>query len=206
MNAVDRERNTALMAAVDNRNDAMHMWTLRACVSRVKCVAFLLGGGADVNRTNKYGQNALDLHIRRDGVPQDDGVAPLLLVAGERLQGPYLRRLYWDSGGLVTRARVPHYLRLPEEEGSEPGDVLSLQHACRHTLRRHLTATTTRPGGGGGNLFVLAPRLGLPPTLTQYLLYNTSLTVQCLDDDDDDDDVNNDVIHDTHSAVVNSYF
>ena len=177
MNAVDREGNTALMAAVDNRNDAMHMWTARAYVSRVKCVALILGAGADVNRSNRYGQNALDLHMRRDGVPQDEGVAPLLLAAGETLQGPTLRRLCWDSGGQVTHVKVPEYLR--REEPTE----LSLQGACRDTLRHHLlSAAPTR------NLFVAAPLLGLPPTLTQYLLHDTTLTVQNRDDEDFDDD------------------
>ena len=180
VNAVDREGNTALMAAVDNRNDAMHMWTARDYVSRVKCVALLLGAGADVNRKNRYGQNTLDLHMRRDGVPQDEGVAPLLLAAGEILQGPTLRRLWWDSGGQVTHVKVPGYL-----QRQDPGE-LSLQGACRDTLRRHLLGVApTR------NLFVAAPLLGLPPALTQYLLHDTTLTVQYRDDDDFDDDVDN---------------
>ena len=179
VNVIDGEGNTPLMAAVDNRNDAMHMWTARDYVSRVKCVALLLGAGADVNRRNMYGQNALDLHMRREGVPQDEGVAPLLLAAGETLQGPTLRRLWWDSGSQVTHVKVPGYLRWEEEP-----EGLSLQGACRDTLRRHLLdAAPTR------NLFVATPLLGLPPALTQYLLHDTTLTVQYKDDDDFDDDV-----------------
>ena len=182
VNAVDREGNTPLMAAVDNRNDAMHMWTARDYVSRVKCVALLLGAGADVNRRNLYGQSALDLHMRREGVPQDEGVAPLLLAAGETPQGPTLRRLSWDSGGQVTHVKVPGYMRC-----EEPGE-LSLQAACRDTLRRHLLdAAPTR------NLFVAAPLLDLPPALTQYLLHDTTLTTQYKDDDDFDDDVHENI-------------
>ena len=178
VNAVDREGNTSLMAAVDNRNDAMHMWTARDYVSRVKCVALLLAAGADVNRRNRYGQNTLDLHMRRDGVPQDEGVAPLLLAAGETLQGPTLRRLWWDSGGQVTYVKVPGYLL--QEESAES----SLRGVCRDALRHHLLdVSPTR------NLFVAAPLLGLPPALTQYLLHDTTLTAQYRDDDDFDDDV-----------------
>ena len=166
------------MSAVDNRNDAMHMWTARDYISRVKCVALILGAGADVNIRNLYGQNALDLHMRREGVPQDKGVAPLLLAAGETLQGPTLRCLWWDSGGHVTYVKIPGYLRWEEPR------ELSLQGACHDTLRHHLLDAAPT-----WNLFVAAPLLGLPPTLTQYLLHDTTLTAQYKDDDDFDDDL-----------------
>ena len=55
---------------------------------------------------------------------------------------------------------------------------LDLHHMCRETIRNHLMKIDAHSHVFGG-----IPQLGLPSSLTSYLLYNVSL-----DDDNDDDD------------------
>ena len=69
-----------------------------------------------------------------------------------------------------------------------------LKHMCRESIRRNLMRIDRKQ-----NLFLRIPKLGLPPSLSQYLLYHMSLFVKPdlkydyddddSDDDDDDDDV-----------------
>ena len=49
----------------------------------------------------------------------------------------------------------------------------SLMHSCRKFIRQYLNDKDLPV-----NLFIKIPQLGLPPSLTSYLLYNCSLTSQ----------------------------
>ena len=61
-----------------------------------------------------------------------------------------------------------------------------LKHMCRESIRRNLMRIDRKR-----NLFLRIPKLGLPPSLSQYLLYHISLYVKPdLKYDDDDDDGN----------------
>ena len=55
---------------------------------------------------------------------------------------------------------------------------VSLKRQCRLTVREHLLKLDVN-----GNLFHRIPLLGLPQILTQYLLYNVSLDVDCDDNE-----------------------
>ena len=69
-----------------------------------------------------------------------------------------------------------------------------LKHMCREAIQRNLMRKDRKR-----NLFLRIPKLGLPPSLSQYLLYHISLYVQpdlkfdADDDCDDNSDNDNDV-------------
>ena len=73
-----------------------------------------------------------------------------------------------------TKVQVSDYLKPPE---------FSLKHLCRETIRKHLLDIDPLE-----NLFGRIPQLGLPSSLTVYLLYSLSL------DDDADNDKNSSYI------------
>ena len=191
VNTLDREGNNALMASVDNRNDIMHMWTPRSCVSRIRCVQLLLKAGASVNIRNRYGQNTFDLHVRR-ALAQDEDIAMLLFAAGESINGTGLKRRWWDSGAQVAHVKIPTYLQPPTT------DKLCLYALCTETIRNYLMKI------GSVNLFVRVPQLGLPASITECLLYHVSLETE-YDDDDDVDDDNNDHHINAHDDVSIEY-
>ena len=64
-----------------------------------------------------------------------------------------------------------------------------LKHMCREAIRRNLMRIDRKR-----NLFLRIPKLGLPPSLSQYLLYHVSLYVKpgLKFDADDDCDENSD--------------
>ena len=76
-----------------------------------------------------------------------------------------------DWYGDITQIPVPDYLLHEDQK-------LSLKHLTRELIRKHLINIDPHE-----NLFGRIPQLGLPSSLTKYLLYNMSL-----DYDDDDDD------------------
>ena len=152
-----------------------------------ECIPFLLESGADVNIANKSGeaaltiaaaignirvtkhllkancrinmvQNALMSHLEFQ--PYNADLVSLLFAAGEIL----------DDDGLKDVAE--DVLQLKELR-------IQLKHICREAVRKHLLNLDPHQ-----HLFGRIPHLGLPEIITQYLLYDQSLT----DDDDDDDD------------------
>ena len=110
----------------------------------------------------------------------------LLYAAGETLDGTTVKGEYvlehmpmTPSECLLSRAEgthliddftvvnktfpVPEYLRFKDLK-------LCLSHLCREAIRRHLLDLDLHT-----NLFVRAPKLGLPKSLTSYILYDQSL-------------------------------
>ena len=86
----------------------------------------------------------------------------LLFAAGERVTGPVVkgRRTYNHD---IVEAQVPEYLLHKDLQ-------MCLKHLCRETLRRHLLELDPHT-----HLFGRVPRLGLPKSLMEYLLYNQTL-------------------------------
>ena len=117
----------------------------------VTAVRLLLKAGAHVNIRDKDGRNALIRHIVRHGYKSESRrhTQRLLLAAGETLEGSSLR--------------APQHLKLKEPKG------ICLMVKCRREIRRQLL------GISPVNLLVRVPRLGLPPALAAYLLYDMSL-------------------------------
>ena len=72
--------------------------------------------------------------------------------------------------------------KIPEELNFED-EKLQLKHICRMVIQDHLLMLDSH-----WNLFGRIPRLGLPSSLTDYLLFNVTLDTEDVNDDDDDDD------------------
>ena len=88
-------------------------------------------------------------------------------AAGEKIGGGTLEYLR-DSG----KVAIPDVLL-------EETLKLNLKHMCRETIRKHLLSLDPH-----SHLFGRVPRLGLPVSLTSYLLYNCSLNIQSETPDD----------------------
>ena len=117
----------------------------------VNCIKLLLQAGACVNKVNKTtGMNTLSSHLFNSR-EINRTVVELLSSAGEDIIA--------DSAGRRP-ASTPEYLKPTE---------LRLKHFCRETIRKHLLQVNKT------NLFVQVPKIGLPPSLAQYLLYDVSL-------------------------------
>ena len=119
----------------------------------------LLQANSKINVIDEDGYNALTRHI----VDQDSldlicwDICCLLYVAGEKLV---------DG---VGQDDVPGFLLQKEIN-------LNLKHICREAIRKHLLDADPH-----SNLFGRIPRLGLPSSLTEYLMFK-----QSLDDNDVD--------------------
>ena len=86
----------------------------------------------------------------------------LLHAAGEKID---------DTIVAGTGGSIPDYLVFKDLK-------LCLKHLCREAIRSHLLHVDFYE-----HLLGRVPKLGLPTSLTEYLLYGVSL-----DDEDDDDD------------------
>ena len=130
---------------------------------RMKCaiehIQLLLLEGASVNIFNSRNRNALLYHTKYHRnfckSNEDDfcAICLLLFAAGESTDGA-------PSG--------PACLPLPTD--------INLKHLCREAMRKHLLKLDSH-----SHLFGRVPRLGLPTSLTYYLVYDVTL-----DEDDDD--------------------
>ena len=103
---------------------------------------------------NKDGPKVLTKYLKTCGKRAEQKVVMLLYAAGETIN--------------KDQVRVPDYLQVKT----------SLKHLCREAIRKHLLQMDPH-----GNLFHRVPKLEIPLTLHNYLLYD-----QILDDGDDDDD------------------
>ena len=172
VNTASRYGNTALMCAAENDPDLSILsisQTEGADVKRnamalertsvnysdlglpVTALRLLLQAGAHVNIRDKDGRNALKRHIVRNGYKSESRrhSQRLLLAAGETIDGSSLRG--------------PQHLKLKEPKG------ICLMVKCRAEIRRYLLEISPV------NLLVRVPKLGLPPALAAYLLYDMSL-------------------------------
>ena len=119
--------------------------------AKVNCIKMLLQAGADVNRVNKTTcVNTLSSHLLNSRVINRT-IVELLSAAGEDV--------VTDSAGRRP-ASVPEYLKRTER---------TLKHFCREIIRKHLLQMSKT------NLFVQVPKIGLPSSLAQYLLYDVSV-------------------------------
>ena len=122
--------------------------------AKVNCIRMLLQAGADVNRVNKTtGVNTLSSHLLNSRVVNRT-IVELLSSAGEDV--------VTDTAGRRP-ASVPEYLKRTEG---------TLKHFCRETIRKRLLQMSK------ANLFVQVPKIGLPSSLAQCLLYDVSLEIR----------------------------
>ena len=146
VNARDITGNTVLFEAAFSNN--------------LTCVQLLLKSGARINEFNNDDLNALKYNLVQ-GKTEEEDVPMFLFAAGEILDVTTVERTdYW---GNVTHVEVPDYLKLTELN-------LCLKHLCREAIRKHFIRLNPH-----SHLFNRIPRLGLPPSVTYYVLYGQSL-------------------------------
>ena len=110
----------------------------------------LLLAGAEINLCNQLGCNAIELCLMF--VDNDESKKNIV-------------KLLDTAGGIIRKSSipVPEYLKEANSGGS-------LSHKCRLLIRKHLIEMDSHK-----NLFHSVPRLGLPSTLSKYLLYDDPL-------------------------------
>ena len=114
-----------------------------------KCIALLLREDVSINEANEDRQNSIVSHLAKSGTISDES-AMLLYAAGEMADSP-------------ADTAIPQILTQMEANPS-------LKHCARQAIRKHLIDLDPHH-----HLFNRIPALGLPPLLTQYLLFNVSL-------------------------------
>ena len=163
MNVAQSDGFTPLIVAVKEKDyNEKEKLVLRSENDMIYCVKFLLKSGADVNRVRHYGLTAAKLHItesRRH--PPFRTVLTLLVAAGEIVDGAQIDP---REGVKLRTCPIPEYI-----QQIEPREIW-LSSLCRIAVRDHLMHLDRH-----SNLFRRIPKLGLPSSLTSYLLYDMSL-------------------------------
>ena len=154
----DMECLSSLIAAgadVNKGNKAGSTALMFAGEKNIRSVRLLLAAGAEVNKRNFEGHNALAYHIDRlRYLPPDGDICMLLLAAGETVD---------DTTTEVLREMKGIDYFFDNEK------KLDLMQICRVTIRNQLLRISHL------NLFVRVPKLGLPPSLSKYLVYDLPL-------------------------------
>ena len=132
-------------------------------VTDVECCRLLLIHGAKINMRGIDGYNAVTSHMLHSTCINKD-ICFLLFLAGET--SPKTVKSRYNNKTI----KVVNYL--PQIQIK-----FNLKHLCREVIRKHLIDLDPHT-----HLFGRIPRLGLPKSLTEYLLYYKSL-----DSDDNDD-------------------
>ena len=128
-----------------------------SCYCGINTAKLLLQAGAKINMVNAFGGNAFeeilhDEYVALHGISPDKTMVLFLYAAGEIPRGNTLQRL-------------KKYYKVKKQ--------LKLKHLCRETIRNHLLRLDPQT-----HLFGRVTRLGLPASLTLYLLYNCTLDVE----------------------------
>ena len=143
--------NTVTTAGNTALNEAAR-YLRRPCTKQM--FQLLLKSGAHVNITDRRSLNAL----MRLALPNHDRLgddeAILLFAAGERIKLPLVQRY------VAEIIHLPAYMK----------PALCLKHLCRRAVTDYLLSIDEH-----NHLFGTIPRLGLPPSLARYLLFDMSL-------------------------------
>ena len=136
---------------------------------KISTLKLLLRTGLKINVNNQCFNNTLTYYIvecKRQNNRLNKDICVLLFTAGEIVTGPVVEGTTYYCSGIV-RAEVPEYLFHKELQ-------MCLKHLCREAIRNHLLELDPHT-----HLFSRIPRLELPSSINDYLLYN-----QTLDDDE----------------------
>ena len=132
---------------------------------QISTIKLLLRAGIKINVANVYFTNTMTHYIveceRFHNLPNKD-ICMLLFAAGERVPGPVVQGRT-PNHTHPLKAQVPEYLLHKDLQ-------MCLKHLCRESIRKHPLSLDPQT-----HLFGRVPRLGLPFTLTDYLLYNQTL-------------------------------
>ena len=139
---------------IDSHGNTLFIFS---CYCGINTAKLLLEAGAKINMVNAFGGNAFeeilqDEYVALHGIPPDRTMVLFLYAAGEILHDETLQRL-------------KKYFKVKKQ--------LKLKHLCHETIREHLLKLDPHT-----HLFGRVPKLGLPASLTLYLLYNCTLDVE----------------------------
>ena len=155
VNRVDPNGNTPLITAAQK---GRHVIAIKKGFPRPHleglrriylCIELLIQAGAHLNKTNRHGLNALQCCSQEQPGRRKD-ITMLLLAAGETLKD----------------GKIPEFLVPIQQQ-------LCLKHFSRQAIRARLIDINCNT-----HLFHRVPLLGLPPSLTNYLLYDVCLNPQ----------------------------
>ena len=145
-----------LRSGADVNNVDLGGKTALTYVKDEECCRLLLKHHIQINRRDWYGDNALTRYIYDD--PVNKNVCSLLFAAGETVPKAdiicFKEIESINVTGYLPQIKIDFYLTA----------------LCRETVRKHLLKLDLHT-----NLFDRIPRLGLPSSLTEYLLYYMSL-------------------------------
>ena len=130
--------------------------------SKIKCMQQLFRAGARVNILWRR-KNVVTFYFADHELLVTHRAAMLLLAAGEVLTP---RKTEYPAESSLG---IPQYILYQKNH-------FCLKHICREVIRNHLLEVSNV------NLFTRAPRLGLPPALTAYMVYDVSLDDQSLEE------------------------
>ena len=155
VNVINYTGSTPLMLAARKMPENLSMQVLN-------CTRLFLRAGAHVNILDVYGRNALQDRIFTAGnhSPHQD-ICMLLYAAGETIDGTTVDGMRENSA--FEHVPVPDYLLHKNLK-------LDLRHLCREAIRKHLLVLDPHQ-----HLFYRVPRLGLPSSLSRYLLFDIEL-------------------------------
>ena len=148
VNITDSDGNTALlstMGLVDNTSIRQQ-------------VKLLLRAGAKINVFNIRNRNAIHQYVHSCNMwyhSPDRTMVLSLFVAGESTAGIKMEYGLDIEPGVTDNQGQP---------------TISLKHTCRETIRNYLLKLDNHE-----NLFIRVPRLGVPDSVSEYLLYNISI-------------------------------
>ena len=155
-------------AAVNARESALKTTALML-VKGVECCRLPFIYGAQIGHTDCNDYNALTSYMSHNkGLDKD--VCSLLFAAGETT--PEVIEKSFPLNGNETLDVVEY---LPEIQIK-----FYLKHLCREAIRKHLLNLDPHT-----HLFGRIPKIGLPKSLTEYLLYYMSLDSSSLPDNDE---------------------
>ena len=143
------------MADTDGRTPLM----LAALNKHSRLIKELLNAGTLINKRDSEGRNALDIYTSRRH--------PGWVRLSRRERRPRLALLLYAAGEIPSPAVAEKVSTLLQ---FKPYDYTKLKHICRESIRKHLLQMSPYK-----HLFRRIPQLGLPPSLVDYLLYNSSL-------------------------------
>ena len=117
----------------------------------IESARVLFKAGAKINVFNDDNTNTLKQITAKSHPSVNQNISLLLFAAGETIDG--------------NTIHVPDVLLFEDQK-------LCLMHLCRETIRKHLLHLDPHQ-----HLFVRVPKLGLPKSLQDYVLYNQTLGV-----------------------------
>ena len=129
--------------------------------STIDSACVLLREGAKINIFNGKNVNNLKRYIAKCFSRVDPRICMILFAAGEILDATTLEGK--DFWGRDCEVSVPNYLLFDHLK-------MNLKHLCREIIRKHLLGADMHT-----HLFGRVPQLGLPKSLTEYVLYGQTL-------------------------------